>query len=106
MTNETELAEAFAPCTLSGLADEWDRLNAEISAIRKSRDAIAAILLEASCKDHNGADWPFRTGAIIEGKEVAIQAVWRLTEGGERPKWEPRLQYVREQGSMTRSKDQ
>lgn len=94
--DEAELAEAFAPCTLAGLVDEWARLNTEINSIRKSRDAIAAILLDASCKDHNGADFPFRVGAVLEGVETKVQAVWRLTEGGEHPKWQPQLQYVRE----------
>lgn len=108
MTTERELAEAFSPCTLSGLCDEWTRLNNEIASIRKSRDAIAAILLDASSADHNGADFPFRLGAIIEGETTKVQAVWHMVDGGNRvkPKWGPRLERVRDKESRTKSKEQ
>ena len=108
MTNETELPADFTRCTLADLADLWNNLNQDINAIRKSRDAIAAILLDASCKDHNGADWPFRTGAIIEGEKVKLQAIWHMVDGGNRvkPKWEPRLERVRDKESKQKHKEQ
>ena len=90
-----ELAAAFAPCTLSGLADELWKLNVERGRLRKEAANIEAILLDASMKDHNGKDFPFREGALIEGRERRCRAIWRLVEGGEHPKWEPRLEFLR-----------
>lgn len=94
-TSIDELSEAFHPCTLSGLADEWSRLNRQIAADRKERDVIGAILLEASCKAHNNLPLPFREGSVIEGKDVKVKATWRLVDGGDPPKWEAKLEYVR-----------
>lgn len=90
-----ERSEAFAPATLPGLADEWHRLNIGIGALRKQRDHIEQILLEASAKDHNGKSEEWREGALIEGVEVNVRAVWRLTQGAPHVTWAPKLEYVR-----------
>ena len=91
----TDLAEAFAPCTLEGLADACWEMNLEISRIRKERDAIERILLERSAANHNGKDEPWREGELIQGKTAACRAVWRLVEGGEHPRWAPKLEWER-----------
>ena len=95
MTTERELAEAFSPCTIDGLPAEWDRMNREISAIRKERDALAAILLSASVQGADMAvDPAFRKGSVL-GDAVKVQAVWHLDNDGR--KWHPELKYVKEE---------
>lgn len=94
MTTERELAAVFAPCTLSGLTDEWHRMNMEIKDLRKSRDPLATILLEASVKGADmSVDPAFRKGSVIEGADAAVQAVWHIDNDGR--EWRPRLEYVR-----------
>lgn len=91
-----ELSEAFYPGTNGGLVDAWHNLNMRIRELRKERDNIAELLLDKSVK---GADMsieePWRVGEVLAGKEVAVQAIWRLTEGGSSAKWKPSLEYVR-----------
>lgn len=91
-----ELAQAFYPCTDDGLVDSWHGLNMSINKIRKERDDIAAILLDKSVK---GADMsieePWRVGKLIEGKDVKVQAIWRLVDSMPR-RWKASLEYVEE----------
>ena len=97
MSDITELSQAFAPCTIPGLADEWHRMNQEIAALRKQRDALDTILLEWSAARSEGEE-PFRVGAWIEGETVKIRAVWRLmsVSSAGKPIWQPHLDYDRE----------
>ena len=88
-----ELSRAFAPCTLEGLADRWSALNKEIARIRKERDAIETILAEHSAAHHNGADEPWREGTVIQGKEAAVRARWRMVRDWP-PKWGPKLEEI------------
>lgn len=82
-----ELSEAFAPCTIPGLADEWQRLNREIADIRRERDNIEAILL-AHCET---------TGEVVEGKTVAVHAHRYVSESREgRPIWKTKLEVKRD----------
>lgn len=94
MQGGTELSEAFYPCVPRGLVDEWHRLNLVISESRKDREAPARELLRLSVE---GADMnvepQWRLGAIVEGTDCKVQAVWHLTDDGRR--WMPRLEYVR-----------
>ena len=96
-----ELAEAFAPCTLEGLADACWEMNMEISRIRKERDAIERILLEHSAAHHNGAEEAFREGEVIQGKTAPPgKAVWRLVDNFP-VRWEPRWEFERKDKGAT-----
>ena len=95
LADHAELADAFYPGTLQGLADELWRMNKEIHDLRAQRDAVEAILLAWSAKRHDGADEPFRVGEVIQGKIAPpVRAVWRMTDTNP-AKWEPRLQFER-----------
>lgn len=103
MTEPTieELSQAFFPCTLDGLADEWRRMNNEIADIRKQRDNIEAILLD-HCE---------RTGEVIEGKTVAVYAhryvaesqrgvpVWKVKLEVKKDRTAKRLRIVKDEGA-------
>ena len=95
-----ELSEAFAPCTDSGLVDEWWRLNILIAETKESRDNIEAILLRKSMVEAvlstsvEADDWD---GAIIAGKTCKVQAHRTLIEGGEHPRFDWKLKKVRDE---------
>ena len=88
LADHAALAEAFAPCTITGLADELWRMNLEIHDLRKQRDAIEQILL-AHCK---------KTGEVIEGKTApplrAVDYIASIDYMG-RPIWSWKLEFDR-----------
>lgn len=101
MPTQTELAKAFYPATLAGLADSWWQENIEIGQLRKARELHESILLEASVKGADmSVDPAWRVGSIIEGTEnitadgevktVRVQAVWVY----DNEKWHPKLRKV------------
>lgn len=84
-----QLSEAFAPCTVAGLADEVWKINLEIGELRKRRDHLEEIVLNHCMK----------TGEEVKGEFAppcrAIDYVAEIKLNGE-PVWKWRLEFDKE----------